>query len=69
MSTADVLRAEGEAKGVGKGAARTLVRQLTRKFGPVPDAARERIDTATLDQLDIWSDRVLDVATLDEVFR
>jgi hypothetical protein len=64
MTTADMLRAEGEAKGV----ARTLVRQLTRKFGPVPDAVRERIDTATLEQLEIWSDRVLDAATLDDVF-
>jgi predicted transposase/invertase (TIGR01784 family) len=68
MSTADMLRAEGEAKGLGKGAARVLVRQLTRKFGPVPDAARVRIDTATLEQLDLWSERVLDAATLDEVF-
>jgi predicted transposase YdaD len=76
MSTADMLRAEGEAKGlakglakgVGKGEARVLVRQLTRKFGPVPDAVRERIDTASLEQLEIWTDRVLDAATLDEVF-
>jgi hypothetical protein len=64
MSTADMLRAEGEAKGVAK----TLVRLLTRKFGPVPDAVRERIDTATLEQLETWSDRVLDASTADEVF-
>jgi predicted transposase/invertase (TIGR01784 family) len=68
MSTADMLRAEGEAKGVGKGAARTLVRLLTHKFGPVPDAVRVRVDTASLEQLDLWSERVLDAATLDDVF-
>jgi predicted transposase/invertase (TIGR01784 family) len=72
MSTADMLRAEGraegEAKGVGKGAARTLVRLLTHKFGPVPDAVRIRVDTASLEQLDLWSERVLDAATLDDVF-
>jgi predicted transposase/invertase (TIGR01784 family) len=68
MSTADTLRAEGEAKGIGKGAARTLVRLLTHKFGPVPDAVRVRVDTASLEQLDLWSERVLDATTLDEVF-
>jgi hypothetical protein len=73
MTTADMLRAEGRAEGlaegVGKGAARTLMRLLTRKFGPLPDTARERIDAASIEQLDIWSERVLDAATLDEVFR
>jgi hypothetical protein len=64
MSTADMLRAEGRAEE----AARILVRQLTRKFGPVPDAVRERIDTASLEQLETWSDRVLDASTADEVF-
>jgi predicted transposase/invertase (TIGR01784 family) len=67
MSTADMLRAEGRVEGRTEEAARILVRQLTRKFGPVPDAVRERIDTATLDQLETWSDRVLDAATLDDV--
>jgi hypothetical protein len=60
MTTADMLRAEG--------AARTLVRLLTRRFGAVPDGVRDRIDTASLEQLDLWSDRVLDAETLDEVF-
>jgi hypothetical protein len=68
MSTADMLRAEGEAKGVDKGAAHVLVRQLTRRFGAVPDEARQRIDTAPLEQLETWSDRVLDAESLDEVF-
>jgi hypothetical protein len=34
----------------------------------VPDDARERIDAAPLEQLEAWSDRVLDAETLDEVF-
>ena len=72
MSTADMLRAEGRAegiaKGVGKGVAHVLVRQLTRRFGAVPDEARQRIDTAPLEQLEAWTDRVLDAETLDEVF-
>lgn len=64
MSTADTLRAEGRAEG----AAKVLVRQLTRRFGPLPEAARNQIYTASLNQLEVWSDRVLDAPTLDEVF-
>jgi hypothetical protein len=67
MTTADMLRAEGEARGRVEEAARILMRQLTRRFGPVPDAVRVRIDTASLGQLDIWCERVLDAATLDDV--
>ena len=76
MTTADMLRAEGEAKGLAKGeakgraehAAGVLVRLLTRRFGAVPDELRARIDTASLEQLDTWTERVLDAATLDDVF-
>jgi hypothetical protein len=64
VTTADMLRAEGRAEGV----ASVLVRQLTRRFGAVPDGARDRIDAAPLEQLEAWSDRVLDAATLDDVF-
>jgi hypothetical protein len=69
MTTADMLRAEGEAKGRVEQAARMLVRLLTRRFGAVPEAVHARIDRASLEQLDIWSERVLDAATLDDVFR
>jgi hypothetical protein len=41
---------------------------LTRKFGPIPDAAREQIDAAPRDQLEAWLDRLLDAQTVDEVF-
>jgi predicted transposase YdaD len=68
MSTADMLRAEGIAKGRAEHAAGVLVRLLTRKFATVPDEVRVRIDTASLEQLDTWTERVLDAETLDEVF-
>jgi hypothetical protein len=64
MSTADTLRAEGRAEG----AARLLVRLLTRRFGAVPDGVRTRIDAAPVEQLEAWSDRILDATTLDDVF-
>jgi Domain of unknown function (DUF4351) len=72
VTTAEQLRAEGKtegrAEGLAEGEARVLVRQLTRKFGAVPGAVRQRINTASLEQLETWCDRVLDAATLDEVF-
>jgi hypothetical protein len=55
---------EGEAKGVAK----TLLRQLQRRFGEVRGDIVERIRTAKLDQLDDWSDRILDAKTPDDVF-
>jgi hypothetical protein len=63
MSTADMLRAEGRAEH----AAGVLLRLLARKFGAVPDHARDRISAASIDQLDLWTMRVLDATTLDEV--
>jgi hypothetical protein len=60
--------AEGWAEGRGEAAVRILIRQLTRKFGPVPDTVRERINAASIEQLDVWCERVLDAERLDEVF-
>ena len=58
----------GEAKGEAKGRAEMLLRQFRRKFGAVPDAAVARVRAAGIEQLDDWSERFVDAATLDEVF-
>lgn len=53
--------AEGEAKG----RADVLLRQFRRKFGAVPTAVEERVrGTTGIDQLDAWSERVLDAGSL-----
>ena len=41
---------------------------LTRRFGPLPEWVAHRLSTGTGEQLDAWSDRVLDAANLAEVF-
>ncbi len=61
-------RAEGEMKGRVEGRAEMLLRQFRRKFGEVPAAAVERVRGAGIDQLDEWSERFVDAATLDDVF-
>ena len=63
MTTAQDLRAEGRVEGV----ARVLVRQLTRRFGPLPESAQAAIRAASLEQLEVWADRVLGASSLDEV--
>lgn len=73
VTTAEMLRAEGEARGRAEGEARgraeALVQLLTLKFGPLPPAAAEAVHAATTDQLETWTARVLTAGTLDEVLR
>jgi hypothetical protein len=59
--------AQGMERGLEKGRLDTLTRQLTRRFGPLPDTALARLQSATPDQLDLWTDRVLDAPTLEAV--
>jgi predicted transposase YdaD len=72
MSTADKLRAQGEAKGraegEAKGRAEALAQLLTLKFGSLPDAARNKLRAASAQQLAAWTGRVLDASTVDDVF-
>ena len=55
----DTYRKEGETK--------VLVRQLTRRFGPLPKWAKTRVTKATSEQLEKWTDAVLDAPNLTEV--
>jgi hypothetical protein len=60
-------RQEGEQMGRRAGEAALLLRLLERRFGPLPDWAKDRIagaDTVTLEE---WGLRVLDAGSLDAV--
>lgn len=41
---------------------------LTRRFGELPELVKKRLQQATQDQLEQWSDRLLEASTLDAVF-
>lgn len=69
MTTADTLRAEGEARGEARALARVLVRQLTLKFGSLSSATLNAIQAASADQLETWTARILTATTLDEVLQ
>jgi predicted transposase YdaD len=57
---------EGREEGRGESEA-VLARLLTRRFGPLPEWARERLHRADAAQREAWADAVLDAASLTEV--
>ena len=59
---------EGKLEGRLEGKLETLTRQLTRRFGPLPEWATQQLMVATAAQFDLWADRVLDAASLTDVF-
>jgi hypothetical protein len=67
-----LLRKEEYQKGVddgrGDGQRELVLRQLTRRFGALPPAITSRVAGASRNELERWSDRLLDAASLDDVF-
>ena len=60
---------QGITKGITQGERLLLQRQLTRRFGALPISATRQIAEASSTQIELWGDRVLDAASLDEVFK
>jgi hypothetical protein len=58
---------QGVQRGLQKGEAAVLLRQLHRKFGELPDAVRQRVETADPETLLTWSERILTAQSIDEV--
>jgi hypothetical protein len=68
VSTAQQIRNEGRAEGKAEGKVASLLRLITRRFGAPADAFVARLHDATDDDLDRWTDRILDAASLADVF-
>ncbi len=60
-------RQEGMQQGLQRGEAHILTAKLRLRFGELPTAVHQRIETADADTLLRWSERVLTAATLDEI--
>ncbi len=60
--------ARGKAEGKAEGEAAVLTRQLNKRFGPLSLDTAQRLQTATPEQLEVWTDRILDAPTLAAVF-
>ena len=61
-------RLEGRVEGKLEGKRDTLTRLLARRFGSLPSWVDERLQTASIEQLDHWFDRALDAALLTDIF-
>ena len=59
---------QGREQGLLNGKIAVLKRLLVRRFGELPEREAQRLEAATSEELDLWSDRVLDAERLEEVF-
>ncbi|MBK1633604.1 cytosolic protein [Thiohalocapsa halophila] len=59
---------EGKREGKQEGQAALLVMLLSQRFGPLSEDTRARLEQADAAQLERWAKRLLDAATLAEVF-
>jgi predicted transposase YdaD len=59
---------QGRQEGRQEGEVALLERQLTKRFGPLTKATQSRLHNTTLEQIEIWAERVLDAKTLEDVF-
>lgn len=72
MSIADKLEARGWARGRAEGEAlgraMQLLRLLEHRFGPLAQRVDARVLEGTVEDLERWALRTLDVATIEDVF-
>ncbi|MBF0429314.1 MAG: DUF4351 domain-containing protein, partial [Magnetococcales bacterium] len=47
-------------QGMQAGKAETLLKQLHRRFGAVPEAVQVKVTSAELGELEVWLDRIFD---------
>jgi len=59
---------EWEAKGMQKGEAGMLLRQLRLKFGELDPKTLAMVQSADAKQLMLWSERILSAKTIEEIF-
>ncbi len=68
VTTAEMLRTEGEARGEARGRAEALLQVLTVKFGPVTEGVTQTVRAASSDQIQVWTARAVTAESLDRVF-
>jgi flagellar biosynthesis/type III secretory pathway protein FliH len=61
-------RVEGLVEGLVEGRVEVLRRLLTRRFGALPTNLDHQLTHATQEQLDVWTDRILDAGSLSDLF-
>ncbi len=59
---------EGKLEGKQQGESLALQKLLVKRFGGVPASVAEKIESASMDQIEAWFDKAIDAKYLDEVF-
>jgi len=67
MTIAEQLRQQGLEQGLQRGRAELLTKQAQLKFGALAPGVLARIEAATIEELDRYSERILSAETLDEL--
>jgi hypothetical protein len=65
----DILENQVLGREFKRGEVTVLRRQIEKRFGTLPDWVQERLATASTSQLDQWTLRILDAATLEDLLR
>ena len=60
---------KGRQEGRQEGQVALLLRLLVKRFGLVSEAIESRLHQATIADLELWGDRLLEAKTLNDVFR
>jgi len=58
---------EGRQEGRQEGGQALVLRQLTKRFGALPDSAQVQIQDCSVEQLELLSEALLDFQSLDKV--
>jgi hypothetical protein len=45
-----------------------LLRQLRKRFGELPDSVGARLKSGTREQLELWTERLLEIRSLNDLF-
>jgi predicted transposase/invertase (TIGR01784 family) len=62
------LRQAGRQEGRQEGESMLLLRLLKKRFGDVPDTVLGRLHAAKSDELEYWAERLLEAASLNDLF-
>jgi hypothetical protein len=70
MTLAERLHHKGRQEGRQEGGQNVLKRLLAKRFGDsvLDIRVQERLRSATPEELDTWAERILDAATIDDIF-
>ena len=60
---------KGIEKGRAEGEAKILQKLLKLRFGPLSATLEARISQASKEEIECWADRILEAASLEDVFR